>query len=181
MPPCSRAQHTCRQSASRLEGTRFARGGAGLTLRTAEAQGSHNESNVGPPLIPSLPTGGHCVPPTGAKGGKTTLTCIRKARARMGRGPMGKEGAECSSLPAIERYHDLQTSFPQRAWKSRAGMWGESAWRSIASVDLLCWFLRPRPASWSAARRLAFAAVPSVQWVPEPWRMHTRHREEETR
>jgi hypothetical protein len=98
----------------------------------------------------------------------------------MGRGSMGKEGAECSSLPTIPCYHDLQTSFPQRAWKSRAGMWGESAWRSIASVDLLCWFLRPRPASWSAARRLAFAAVPSVQWAPAPWRMHPRHREEET-
>ena len=52
-------------------------------------------------------------------------------------GPMSKEWAECSSLPAIQRYHDPQTSFPQRAWKSRAGMWGESAWRSIASVDLL--------------------------------------------
>jgi hypothetical protein len=55
----------------------------------------------------------------------------------MGRGPMRKEGAECLSLPAIQRYHDPQTSFPQRAWKSRAGMWGENVWRSIASVDVL--------------------------------------------
>jgi hypothetical protein len=84
------------------------------------------------------------------KGGQTAFTGMRKARPRMVRcacragqepriwlGPMSKEWAECSSLPAIQRYHDPQTSFPQRAWKSRAGMWGESAWRSIASVDLL--------------------------------------------
>ena len=102
------------------------------------------------------------------KGGKPAFTGMRKGRSRMvrcacragqeplmWRGPMRKEWAACSSLPAIPRYHDPQTSFPQRAWKSRAGMWGERVWRSIASVDLLCWFLRPRPTSWSTARRRA--------------------------
>lgn len=39
----------------------------------------------------------------------------------------------------------------------------------------------PPAAGLVVRRRLAFAAVPSVQWAPEPWRMHTRHREEETR
>ena len=58
-------------------------------------------------------------------------------RPLMGRGPMRKEWAECSSLPAIPRYHDPPTSFPQPAWKSRAGMWEESAWRTIASVDFV--------------------------------------------
>jgi hypothetical protein len=90
-----------------------------------------------------------CSPDWG-KGGQTAFTCMRKARVRMvrcacragreplmGRGPMRKEWAECSSLPAIPRYHDPPTSFPQPAWKSRAGMWEESAWRTIASVDFV--------------------------------------------
>ena len=84
------------------------------------------------------------------KGGQIAFTGMRKVRARMVRcacragreplmwlGPMRKEWAECSSLPAIQRYHDPHTSFPQRAWKSRAGMWEESAWRTIASVDFV--------------------------------------------
>jgi hypothetical protein len=144
MPLCFRAQHTCRQSASRLEGTRCARGVPGLTLRTDEAQGSHNESNLGTPWMPSLPPGSHCVPPIGAKGVKPlSQACGKREQGwcgvragqepLMGRGPMRKDGAECSSRPAIQRSHDPQTRFPQRAWKSRAGMWGESAWRTIAN------------------------------------------------
>jgi hypothetical protein len=37
------------------------------------------------------------------------------------------------------------------------------------------------PSGTRDPRRLAFLALPFVQWAPESWSMHTRHRGEETK